>query len=57
MGAAGLVAGIWADKYDQLAAFQNFLIMPLTMLSGVFYSIHSCPRSGRASPITIRFFI
>lgn len=43
MGAAGLVAGIWADKYDQLAAFQNFLIMPLTMLSGVFYSIHSLP--------------
>ncbi|HPT49792.1 MAG TPA: ABC transporter permease [Accumulibacter sp.] len=43
MGALGLVAGIWADKFDQLAAFQNFLIMPLTMLSGVFYSIHSLP--------------
>jgi ABC-2 type transport system permease protein len=39
----GLIAGIWADKFDQLAAFQNFLIMPLTMLSGVFYSIHSLP--------------
>ncbi|HOL64938.1 MAG TPA: ABC transporter permease, partial [Accumulibacter sp.] len=39
----GMVAGIWADKFDQLAAFQNFLIMPLTMLSGVFYSIHSLP--------------
>ncbi|MCB1962996.1 MAG: ABC transporter permease [Rhodocyclaceae bacterium] len=39
----GIIAGIWADKFDQLAAFQNFLIMPLTMLSGVFYSIHSLP--------------
>ena len=38
-----MVAGIWADKFDQLAAFQNFLILPLTMLSGVFYSIHSLP--------------
>jgi hypothetical protein len=38
-----MVAGIWADKFDQLAGFQNFLIMPLTMLSGVFYSIHSLP--------------
>ena len=41
MGALGMIAGIWSDKFDQLAAFQNFLIMPLTMLSGVFYSIHS----------------
>ncbi|MCL2589400.1 MAG: ABC transporter permease [Betaproteobacteria bacterium] len=39
----GVIAGIWAEKFDQLAAFQNFLIMPLTMLSGVFYSIHSLP--------------
>lgn len=43
MGAMGIVAGIWADKFDQLAAFQNFIIMPLTFLSGVFYSIHSLP--------------
>jgi ABC-2 type transporter. len=35
--------GIWAEKFDQLAAFQNFIIMPLTFLSGVFYSIHSLP--------------
>jgi ABC-2 type transport system permease protein len=39
----GLIAGIWAEKFDQLAAFQNFLIMPATFLSGVFYSIHSLP--------------
>lgn len=43
LGTLGVIAGIWADKFDQLAAFQNFLIMPLTMLSGVFYSIHSLP--------------
>ncbi len=43
LGAMGIIAGIWADKYDQLAAFQNFIIMPLTFLSGVFYSIQSLP--------------
>jgi len=43
LGTLGIVAGIWADKFDQLAAFQNFLIMPLTFLSGVFYSINSLP--------------
>ncbi|MDD2884605.1 MAG: ABC transporter permease [Dechloromonas sp.] len=42
-GALGMIAGIWVEKFDQLAAFQNFLIMPLTMLSGVFYSIYSLP--------------
>ena len=39
----GIIAGLWADKFDQLAGFQNFIIMPLTFLSGVFYSIHSLP--------------
>ncbi len=39
----GVIAGIWAEKFDQLAGFQNFIIMPLTFLSGVFYSIHSLP--------------
>lgn len=43
MGALGVIAGIWAEKFDQLAAFHNFIIMPLTFLSGVFYSIHSLP--------------
>lgn len=43
MGALGLVAGLWADKFDQIAAFQNFVIMPMTFLSGVFYSVHSLP--------------
>jgi ABC-2 type transport system permease protein len=43
LGALGLVAGIWADRFDQIAAFQNFVILPLTFLSGVFYSIRSLP--------------
>lgn len=43
LGTMGIIAGIWADKYDQLASFQNFLIMPATFLSGVFYSLHSLP--------------
>ena len=43
LGALGLVAAILAEKIDQVAAFQNFLIMPLTFLSGVFYSVHSLP--------------
>jgi ABC-2 type transport system permease protein len=43
MGALGLIGGLWAEKFDQLAAFQNFAVMPMTFLSGVFYSIHSLP--------------
>ncbi len=43
LGTLGLIAGLWADKFDQMAAFQNFIIVPMTFLSGVFYSIHSLP--------------
>jgi ABC-2 type transport system permease protein len=43
LGAMGVIAGIWAEKFDQLAAFQNFLIMPATFLAGVFYSIQKLP--------------
>jgi len=43
LGALGIIAGLWAEKFDQMAAFQNFVIMPMTFLSGVFYSIHSLP--------------
>ena len=39
----GVIAGLWADKFDQMAAFQNFIIVPMTFLSGVFYSIGSLP--------------
>lgn len=48
MGSLGLVAGLWAEKFDQTAAFQNFIIMPMTFLSGVFYSVHSLPPAWQA---------
>ena len=43
LGSLGIIAGIWAEKFDHMAGFQNFIIMPLSFLSGVFYSIHSLP--------------
>ena len=43
MGTLGLLAGLWAEKFDQIAAFQNFIVMPMTFLSGVFYSVGSLP--------------
>ena len=43
LGAMGIIAGVCSEKFDQLAAFQNFLVMPLTFLAGVFYSMHSLP--------------
>lgn len=52
----GLLAGIWAEKFDQIAAFQNFLIMPLTFLSGVFYSVHSLPAFWQAASHLNPFF-
>jgi ABC-2 type transport system permease protein len=52
----GVIAGIWAEKFDQLAAFQNFLIMPATFLAGVFYSIHSLPAFWQAVSHVNPFF-
>lgn len=43
LGGLGVIAGIWAEKFEQLAAFQNFVILPLSFLSGVFYSIYTLP--------------
>ncbi|MDB5762790.1 MAG: type transporter protein [Herminiimonas sp.] len=56
LGTMGLIAGIWAEKFDQLAAFQNFLIMPATFLSGVFYSINSLPPFWQAVSHVNPFF-
>jgi ABC-2 type transport system permease protein len=56
LGALGLVAGILSEKIDQLAAFQNFVIMPLTFLSGVFYSVHSLPPAWQALSHANPFF-
>ncbi len=43
LGTMGLIAGILAEKFDQIAAFQNFIVIPATFLSGVFYSVNSLP--------------
>jgi ABC-2 type transport system permease protein len=48
MGTLGVIAGLWAEKFDQMALFQNFIVMPMTFLSGVFYSIHSLPSVWQA---------
>jgi len=51
-----MIAGIWADKFDQLAAFQNFIIIPLTFLAGVFYSVQSLPPFWQAASHLNPFF-
>jgi ABC-2 type transport system permease protein len=56
LGALGLLAGLWAEKFDQMAAFQNFLIMPMTFLAGVFYSVHSLPPFWQAASQLNPFF-
>ena len=56
LASLGVIAGLWADKFDQLAGFQNFIIMPLTFLSGVFYSIHSLPAFWQAASHVNPFF-
>ncbi len=56
LGALGLVAGIWAEKFDQLSAFQNFFILPLSFLSGVFYSIESLPEAWQTASLFNPFF-
>jgi ABC-2 type transport system permease protein len=48
MGTLGLIAGLWAEKFDQIATFQNFVVMPMTFLAGVFYSVHSLPAVWQA---------
>ncbi len=56
LGSLGLIAGLWADKFDQMAAFQNFIIMPMTFLSGVFYSVKSLPPVWQAASHLNPFF-
>lgn len=56
MGSLGLIAGLWAEKFDQMAAFQNFIIVPMTFLAGVFYSVDSLPPFWRAASHLNPFF-
>ena len=43
LGSAGIIAGLYADKFDQMASVTNFIIVPLSFLSGTFYSIEKLP--------------
>ena len=43
MGAVGFVIGLWAEKFDNMASATNFIIVPLSFLSGTFYSIKKLP--------------
>lgn len=43
MGSLGLAAGIWSEKFDHIAAVTNFVVTPLTFLSGTFYSVQQLP--------------
>jgi ABC-2 type transport system permease protein len=43
LGLMGVMAGLWSEKFDQLAAVQNFLVMPMTFLSGTFYAVEALP--------------
>tara|TARA_Y100000817_G_scaffold306163_1_gene291076 strand:+ start:285 stop:599 length:315 start_codon:yes stop_codon:yes gene_type:complete len=43
MGSVGFIAGLWADKFDNMATVTNFIIVPLSFLSGTFYSVERLP--------------
>jgi len=44
MGMIGVLAGLWSEKFDQLAAVQNFVVLPMTFLSGAFYLVENLPQ-------------
>ncbi|GAB5470764.1 MAG: ABC transporter permease [Rhodospirillales bacterium] len=52
----GLLAGIWSEKFDHLAAVTNFVIMPLSFLSGTFYALDRLPESWQSVALVNPFF-
>lgn len=56
MGSFGIITALWSEKYDQMGALQNFVVMPLTFLSGVFYSVDALPDFWRAATLWNPFF-
>jgi ABC-2 type transport system permease protein len=52
----GFIGGIWAEKFDHIAAVTNFVVMPLSFLSGTFYSIERLPESWRVLAHVNPFF-
>ena len=47
MGFLGIMAGLWSEKFDHMAAVTNFVIMPMTFLSGTFYLVEKLPEPFR----------
>jgi ABC-2 type transport system permease protein len=56
MGAAGVIAGLWAHKFDHLSAVTSFIVAPLTFLSGTFYSVHALPEPFSVISLANPFF-
>jgi len=56
MSLVGILAGVWSDKFDHMAAVTNFVIMPLTFLSGTFYSIEQLPEAFQMISAANPFF-
>lgn len=56
LGLLGIIGGIWADKFDHVAAVQNFVITPLSFLSGTFYSISRLPEDWHIAAWINPFF-
>ncbi len=52
----GLVAGIWSEKFDHIAAVTNFVITPLSFLSGTFYALDRLPENWQALALCNPFF-
>ena len=48
MGMTGILAGLWSEKFDHLSAVQNFIVMPMTFLSGTFYLVENLPEPFRS---------
>ena len=56
MGELGVLAGLWSEKFDQMAMVQNFVVMPLTFLSGTFYTVDRLPEPFRTASHFNPFF-
>ena len=56
LGFLGIMAGLWAEKFDQMAAVTNFVVMPMTFLSGTFYLVERLPEPFRTASRYNPFF-
>ena len=56
LGCLGLAAGVWSEKFDHIAAVTNFIVTPLTFLSGTFYAVESLPKMWQGLALYNPFF-